>query len=88
LTGQGETNPSVRDGFVPPEGVLAVPRSAVSATIGGRSAEILFAGLTPQFVGLLQVNLKVPSLPSGDYPLVVTIGGVASNSALIAVSGN
>ena len=35
--------------------------------------EIAFAGLTPEFIGLMQVNLKVPFLLPGSYPLVVAV---------------
>jgi len=49
-------------------------------------AEILFKGLAPGFVGLYQVNLRVPSgLPSGDVPLALTANGLRSNEALLAV---
>jgi hypothetical protein len=64
------------------------PRLPVSATIGGRAAEVLFAGLTPGYIGLLQVNLRVAALGSGDYAVVVTIGGVTSNAAMLTVSAN
>jgi hypothetical protein len=34
------------------------------------------------------VSIQIPNLAPGDYPLIVTIGGVPSNSALITVSAN
>ncbi len=49
-------------------------------------AEVLFSGLAPGFVGLLQANMRIPNVAAGDQPLVVTIGGVASQSALITVA--
>jgi uncharacterized protein (TIGR03437 family) len=34
-----------------------------------------------------QVNLLIPAdLPAGDYPVVIRVDGVLSNSALISVS--
>jgi uncharacterized protein (TIGR03437 family) len=47
---------------------------------------VLFSGLAPGYVGLLQLNVQIPNVAPGDHPLVVTIGGVASNSTLITVA--
>jgi uncharacterized protein (TIGR03437 family) len=58
-----------------------------SATIGGVNASVTFLGLTPGSVGLAQANITVPSLPSGDYPLVLNISGIQSTSALVSISG-
>ena len=53
--------------------------------MNGIPLTVAFGGLTPGYIGLMQVNAKVPSLPPGTYPLVVTIGGEGSNSALVTV---
>jgi hypothetical protein len=58
-----------------------------SATIGGVSAAVSFLGLTPGFVGLAQANITVPAMPSGDYPLILTVAGIESTSALVSVKG-
>src|ERR1035438_8972356 len=60
----------------------------VAATIGKQSAGIMFAGLTPGAVGLFQVNLRIPTLASGDYPLIVSVGQAQSNVPLISVSAD
>jgi adhesin/invasin len=61
--------------------------AASSATIGSSTAQVAFAGLAPGFVGLVQVNIVVPSgLATGTYPLTVTIGSETSNSATISVT--
>jgi uncharacterized protein (TIGR03437 family) len=58
-----------------------------SATIGSQTAQVTFAGLAPGFVGLLQMNIVVPSgLSQGNYPLTVTLAGQTSNSATISVT--
>jgi uncharacterized protein (TIGR03437 family) len=44
-----------------------------------------FAGLTPGFVGLYQVNANVPSLPSGDKQLSFLVNGVVSNFVQLSV---
>jgi len=88
LTGGGAVDNAVPTGAVAPSAPLSRVVVSASATIGGQTADILFLGLAPGFVGLLQANLKVPQLSAGDYPLVVTIGGARSNSPLITVSGS
>jgi len=54
-------------------------------TVGGKPAQITFAGLAPGSVGLVQVSFQVPNLPSGDYPIQVSIGTFRSNSPMIRI---
>ena len=66
---------------------LSTVTSTVTATIGGQTAQVPFAGLAPGFVGLWQANVVVPSgLAKGDFPLIITVGGQASNSADVSVT--
>ena len=88
FTGQGDVDNPVPAGSATPAEPLARPVFASTAKIGGQDAQILFIGLTPGFIGLAQANIVIPSLASGDYPLVITIGGTASNSAKVTVLGN
>ena len=55
--------------------------------VGGVPGEVLFSGLAPGFVGLYQVNVRIPeAAPVGDaVEVVLTIGGVISNTVTIAV---
>jgi uncharacterized protein (TIGR03437 family) len=86
LTGSGPVNPPVASG-APAPATPATVTSDKSASIGGAAATVSFAGLAPGFVGLLQMNIVVPStLAPGDYPLTVTIHGETSNSGMISVS--
>ena len=70
---------------------LAEPLSTTittpSVTIGGVPASVSFSGLGPGFVGLYQVNVEVPedALTGNAVPVVLTIGGVTSNTVTIAV---
>ena len=58
----------------------------VTATIGGRAATVSYAGRAPGFVGLNQFNIVLPTgLTTGTFPLVITRGGVASNSVTMAI---
>jgi uncharacterized protein (TIGR03437 family) len=87
-TGLGETNPRAVAGFpipVQPESIVVDP---VTATLGGVSAPVQFAGATSGFVGLYQVNVAVPSgIPqSSATPLVLTQNGQASRTVTIATN--
>jgi uncharacterized protein (TIGR03437 family) len=86
LVGMGQTDNVVADGAPTPLSPLSRVTTQPTVTIGGVNAPVLFAGLCPGWVGLYQVNVQVPSVPaSGSLPIVVTQGGVSSNTALVAV---
>jgi uncharacterized protein (TIGR03437 family) len=55
-------------------------------TIGGQSAQVIYSGLAPGYVGLYQVNVTVPSnIPAGSQPLIISIGGATSKTSGITV---
>ena len=85
LTGGGAVAPAIATGAAALFSPLSYFTASVSATIGDLPAPVTFAGLTPTLVALGQVNLQIPNLPPGQYPVVITIGGVASNTATIYV---
>ena len=86
MTGQGAVSNPIPTGAPALGSPLSLTLATTTATIGGTNAEVLFSGLAPGFVGLLQVNIRIPNVAAGDQPLVVTIGGAASKSALITVA--
>lgn len=55
--------------------------SAVNARLGDLTLEVLFAGPSPDFAGLDQVNLRLlPNLAGGgELPLTLTVDGAAAN---------
>jgi uncharacterized protein (TIGR03437 family) len=55
------------------------------ATVGGATASIAFAGLTPGSVGLEQVNLRVPNLAPGSYDLRIAVNGFVANTVKLIV---
>ena len=59
----------------------------MTVNIGGIDVPANFAGLAPGFVGLYQVNGPIPAgvAPGDAVPVTLTIGGVTSNTATIAV---
>jgi uncharacterized protein (TIGR03437 family) len=66
-------------------GLGAVGPSAVSATVGGKTAQVTLARPWQDSAGIYEVNLILPQLAPGDYPLQLTAGGVASNTAVVSV---
>jgi uncharacterized protein (TIGR03437 family) len=50
--------------------------------IGGVSAQVAFSGLSPQFVGVNQVNVVVPAgvTPGNAVPLQISVGGLTSTN--------
>jgi len=67
---------------------LAETTTRPAVTIGGAPATVLFSGLVPGLVGEYQVNAVVPaaSATGSAVPVVISIGGVTSNTATIAVA--
>jgi uncharacterized protein (TIGR03437 family) len=54
-------------------------RASVRATFGGQTCQVLFAGLAPGFVGVYQVNFRVPpGVPAGARDFVLGVGGADS----------
>src|SRR5207253_3235433 len=87
-SGLGLTNPPVASGILPPAAEpLARSITTVTATVGGLSAPVQFAGLAPGFVGLYQVNLQIPAnvAVGNSVPVILTQAGVASNTVTIVV---
>jgi uncharacterized protein (TIGR03437 family) len=58
-----------------------VTSSPATVTIGGTNASVAFAGLVAS--GEFQINITVPPLPPGEYPVVVTVNGQSSQSGVI-----
>ena len=86
MTGQGAVSNPNASGAPALGSPLSMTLATTTATVGGTNAEVLFSGLAPGFVGLLQANVRIPNVAAGAQPLVVTIGGAPSNSALITVA--
>ncbi len=66
---------------------LPGPIAGVGATVGGRPATIQYAGRSGCCAGLDQVHVVIPQGTGGcEVPVVLTAGGVASNTATIAIA--
>jgi len=65
---------------------LALP---YSVTIGDVPAEVLFAGAAPALgTGLVQLNVRVPDLPAGTWPVVLKVGEALSNTPGVSVAAH
>jgi uncharacterized protein (TIGR03437 family) len=79
-TGFGPTSPVTPTGQTV-NAAASLPANSVQIAIGGVAAAVQFAGLTGS--GLYQFNVTVPSsLPSGDAPVLATIGGMSTQSGV------
>jgi uncharacterized protein (TIGR03437 family) len=58
-----------------------------SVTVGGLDAKVLFAGLAPDYVGLVQINVQLPGvLPAGaELELVARFGPDATQTVQLAI---
>lgn len=82
-TGFGPTTPAVTPGVVfSGSAPLAAP---ATVTVGGAPATVTYSGLVG--TGLYQLNIVVPNLTSGSYPVVATVNGVASQSGVMLKIG-
>jgi uncharacterized protein (TIGR03437 family) len=77
VTGEGQTIPQGVSGKIT-AATAPFPQPILPpvVTINGQSAPVVFYGEAPGIVaGVLQINVQIPTnVPSGDLPIVVTIG--------------
>jgi uncharacterized protein (TIGR03437 family) len=86
-TGLGAVTNQPPTGSPGPTNPLARTITTPTVTIGGAPANVQFSGLAPGFVGLYQINAEVPAgtATGSSVPVVVSIGGIDSNTVTIAV---
>jgi uncharacterized protein (TIGR03437 family) len=89
LTGLGRLNGEIAAGQAAPSSPPLTANGPVEVRLGSRTILPSFAGLTPGFAGLYQVNLQIPGdLASGTHELRVVVKGVATESVSLAVRSN
>ena len=91
ITGEGQVTPSLPTGTSPdpstPLTRLPKPRLSYSMTVANENATIDFIGIPSGLVGVTQINYTVPAdAPLGDQPVVVTVGGIASQTAKLTIT--
>jgi uncharacterized protein (TIGR03437 family) len=86
-TGLGPVANQPATGAAAPLTPLAKTTYTVSVTIGNVPAAVTFAGLAPGWVGLYQVNVKVPvAAPAGNaVPVALSVDGLPANQVTMAV---
>jgi len=89
--GLGPTSPAVDTGAPAPSAepfarLTTVPDVSFGVGLFGAKVQPVFAGLTPTFAGLYQLNVTVPSdTPTGTVNVRLSFPDSVSNSVLIAV---
>lgn len=81
VTGEGQTWPVGLDGK-PASDPLPLPFLPVGVTIGGKSANINYAGGAPGLAGVMQIKAEIPTgVSSGpSVPLEVQVGGIPTQA--------
>ena len=84
-TGCGATTPPAVDGV--PQGATANATATIQAFVSWDEADVIYAGAQPQFPGVCQVNIRIPDKPyiTGDVPVFITAGGIASNPVSVRI---
>jgi uncharacterized protein (TIGR03437 family) len=86
----GPTTPSFAPGTPPSTlgNTVNVP-GVKMGTVTLSPADVLYAGVSPGFAGLYQLNIRVPdNLPDGDLPLTLTLGSYRTPSVgFVSVRG-
>jgi uncharacterized protein (TIGR03437 family) len=82
MTGEGITSPASTTGQIAVN--LNHPVLPVTATVGGVTAQVQYAGSAPGLVyGVMQVNVQIPAnAPAGSLPIVITVGTTATQSGV------
>jgi uncharacterized protein (TIGR03437 family) len=83
--GAAQTKSPLATGAANPPAAVPIVQTNYSVTVAGTAATVNYIGLAPYFVGLYQANFHVPQVAAGNRLLVITIGGTASNAALVTI---
>jgi uncharacterized protein (TIGR03437 family) len=91
VIGLGATSPVVPEGTASPVPPANAPDTKVCFGQQSPFSQPVcvtpdFSGLTPQSVGLYQINVTIPAgLTSGDMPIYYTVGGASSDTEQITI---
>ncbi len=81
-TGHGITGPTISSGQLA-TGTAFRPVADVRLNVGGQETSLLYSGLAPGTIGILQINAQMPnSIGAGDWPVALMIGGLSAGEGL------
>jgi len=82
-TGMGMVDHQPADGGIP--SVLSKTIATPTVLFGGVAGSVEFSGLAPQFVGVNQLNVQVPTgvTPGSAVPLQIKVNGVTSTNQVV-----
>jgi uncharacterized protein (TIGR03437 family) len=87
-TGAGPLDSAIADGAPPPGEALPRTVNTPRAFVAAESAVVTYSGMSPEFPGLWQINVRLPDAPSiAKQVPVFVIGdkGVVSNGVTVWV---
>lgn len=86
-TALGEVSPSIATGAASSD---ALRNTTITPTvlIGGVAGQLSFSGLSPQFVGVNQLNVVVPKVPAGVVSLQIDTDGFRTSDKVTIAVGN
>jgi len=87
-TGLGATNPPLPTNTPPTAAAPAAETPVI--TIGGQSAQVLYAGAAGVYPGLYQINVYVPNVVAGNHEVIIRMPSEntqSSENAFITVGG-
>jgi uncharacterized protein (TIGR03437 family) len=86
LWGAGLGPITTGDSVPPPVAMLPFD---IQLLVGGKAAKVQYAGRSPEFPGIDQINFEIPAGVAGCHvPIALKVEGVVSNYATIAVASS
>ena len=85
-TGLGPVSSPVQTGAAAPLTELSECVVPIQVILDGVARDVMFAGLAPGFVGVYQINFRVPGVSAGEHRLRISVAGVLSNEVSITVA--
>jgi uncharacterized protein (TIGR03437 family) len=74
-TGAGPLDSAVADGAPPSGGVLPQTLKTPRVFVAAESAVVVYSGMSPEFPGLWQINVRLPDVPSVSKQVPVFVMG-------------